>query len=49
MKTPGSSNSVMPADEELHGQQRLAAAGAAADQRRPPSRQAAPGDLIQAR
>ncbi len=36
------------AHQELHGQQRLAAAGAAADQRRPAARQAAPGDLVEA-
>ena len=35
------------ADEELHGHQRLAAAGAAADQRRPALRQTAPRDLVQ--
>ena len=48
MKTPGSSNSRRAADEELHGQQRLAAAGAAADQRGPALGQAAVGDFVQA-
>ena len=36
------------ADEELHAQERLAGAGAAADERGPAARQAALGDLIQA-
>ena len=34
------------ADQKLHREQRLAAAGTAADQRRPPARQAAAGDLV---
>src|SRR5262249_10638315 len=34
-------------DEELQAQQRLAAAGAAADERGPAARQPAPGDLVQ--
>ena len=48
MKTPGSSNSARAAHEELHRQQRLAAAGAAADQRGPAPGQAAAGDLVEA-
>jgi hypothetical protein len=37
-----------PAHQQLHREQRLAAAGAAAHQRRPAARQAAAGDLVEA-
>ena len=47
MKTPGSPNCGRAADEELHRQQGLAAAGAAADERGPAARQAAAGDLVE--
>ena len=49
MNTPGSPNCVGAAQQELHGEQRLAAAGGAADERRPPARQAAQRDFIESR
>jgi len=37
------------AQQEFHGEQRLAAAGGAAHERRPPARQAAQGDFVESR
>jgi len=47
MNTPGSPNCTAPAHEEFRAQQRLAATGAAADQRGAPLRQPAAGDFVE--
>ena len=48
ISTPASPNCRAPLDQEGHGEERLAAAGATADQRRPPLRQASEGELVEA-